>query len=321
MSVLDMISPKRISLILDSGAFSAWTKQIAINLDDYIQFCLSNLFCLDYIVNLDVIPGRFGQKNIPPDERERSAFSGWRNYRYMLSKGIPVDKLIHVFHQGEDFKWLIRMVKEISYIGLSPANDRTTSEKMQWLDECMNYVTDKQGLPLVKFHGFAVTSLRLMLRYPWYSVDSTSWVMHSRMGSVLVPRYRNGKWIYNEDSWKVSVSTRSPNRKDVGKHIDSFEFVQKKLILKYFQEKGYVLGRSEFFISEKGYKLKKNERWNGKVYLDGRREVEVVIESGLSNDYRKRDDLNIIYFLDLEKTMPSWPWSFKAKNKYRSFGI
>jgi len=87
----------------------------------------------------------------------------------------------------------------------------------------------------------------------------------------------------------------------------------KEEILKYFDHKGYVLGQSEFkTVEAKEYELAENEKWNGKEQ-NGAREVEVIIEPGLSNDYKIRDELNIIYFLDLEKALPEFPWPFKIK--------
>jgi hypothetical protein len=307
---------KPINLILDSGAFSAWMKQSEINLDEYIQFCLENLDVISYVVNLDVIPGKFGQKNLPPEEIERSASKGYENYLYMINHGIPKEKLIHVFHQGESFKWLKKMIREIPYIGLSPANDRTTPEKMMWLDNCMPIVTDSSGLPIVKFHGFAVTSLRLMLRYPWYSVDSTSWVMTGRMGSVLVPKFRQGRYDYMIDPFKVAVSDRSPNNKEAGKHFRTFAPVEQEIIQQYLAHKGYRIGYSEFRLETKSYKPADGERWFGPARADGLREVELVVEPGLANDYMQRDELNIVYFLDLEAALPGWPWAFKLKTDH-----
>jgi hypothetical protein len=48
--------------------------------------------------------------------------------------------------------------------------------------------------------------------------------------------------------------------------------------------------------------------------------VETIIVPGLSNDYKQRDELNIIYFLDLEKSLPEWPWPFKLV-KAKGFGM
>lgn len=310
-----------ISLILDSGAFSAWTRKSQIDIDEYIRFCKDNLSYIDYIVNLDVIPGSPGQKNLPAFEIERSASKGYENYLYLIKSGLPKEKIIHVFHQGEKFKWLKKMVAEMEYIGLSPANDRTTSEKIVWLDLCMRHVLDKQGMPIVKFHGFAVTSLVLLVRYPWYSVDSTSWCMTSRLGAVYVPRRKDNKWCYRDEVLIVSVSSRSPNKQIEGKHIDFFPPEIKKEIFSYFEEKGYCLGKSNFRRESKNYKLKKNERWFGKE-VEGFREVEEIEEQGLCNNYKERDNLNIDFFLDFEKNQEMWPWSFKKLfNRNNSLGL
>lgn len=268
---------------MDSGAFSAWNKGVQIDLDEYIKFCMSNLEHISYVVNLDVIPGRPGVKNLSADVREKSAAEGYDNYYRMLEGGVPKEKLIHVFHQGENFKWLEKMVDEIPYIGLSPANDRTTPEKSRWLDECMEFVTDEKGMPIVKFHGFAVTSLKLVWRYPWYSIDSTSWCTTSRNGGIIVPHSRNGKYDYKMDPLKVFVSDENPNKQVEGKHFLTMSTNQQKPVLEYLDLKGYSIKQVE-------------------------------------TDYKMRDEVNIIYYLDLEKALPKWPRKFEKKVN-KGFGL
>jgi hypothetical protein len=310
---------KKVELMLDSGAFSAWSQKTTIDIDAYLKFALAHIDLIDYVVNLDVIPGWPGKK-LTPKDREESAQKGWANYVYLKKKGIPKEKLIHVFHQGEDFKWLRRMIaRDLGYIGVSPANDKTTAQKMQWLDECMNHVTDRKGFPIIKFHGFAVTSLRLMLRYPWYSVDSTSWVMTSRMGSILVPVRKNGKYIYDIDPHKVIVSAKSPKADIKGKHINSYPRSVRSVILDYVSEHGYSLGKSKFIKRSFDAELRSNERWAEKKKDSGKRLVEVVEEIGLCNTYQLRDEMNIIYFNDLEKNLVPWPnkpFKLRARSSY-----
>jgi len=146
------------------------------------------------------------------------------------------------------------------------------------------------------------------------SVDSTSWVLTSRFGAVYVPRFRGGKYIYNENSWKVTVSNRSPAMKVEGQHITTFTEMERSQILEYFSLKGYKLGKSEIRKESSNYKLEEGERWFDKEDEGETRLVEVVVESGLCNDYKQRDEMNIIYFLDLEKNIPEWPWPFKLKS-------
>lgn len=291
------------SLFLDSGAFTAWTRGQSINLDQYISFCLENLDKFDVITNLDVIPGE-PFKPVTEEQIEESARKGWENYMRMVSAGIPKDKLIHVFHQGESFKWLERMVKEgIPYIGLSPANDKTTRQKMAWLDRCMDYVTDDDGFPVVKFHGFGVTSLTLMARYPWYSVDSTSWNVYARYGIILVPQRRGTAWVYDENAESIFVSSRSPYKKLKGKHIESLSPRQRDVVLQYITEKGYRMGKSRFEIVPETHELRENEQWAGKAE-NGKRMVEIIEEPGLTNSLVDRAMINMEFFQDFEKSLP-----------------
>jgi hypothetical protein len=112
----------------------------------------------------------------------------------------------------------------------------------------------------------------------------------------------------------IALSSRSSAKNEQGKHIDSLPTMIKEKITDYFDAKGYRIGKSEFkTVSSKKYKLEENEKWLGKELPDGTREVEMAIEDGLCNNYKLRDEVNIIYFLDLEKSMPEWPWPFKAK--------
>lgn len=294
----------KVNLFLDSGAFSAFTQGIEINIQDYIAFIKEHKQYLEVYANLDVIGDAEGTL---------------KNQRIMEKAGL---KPLPCFHAGEDFKYLKYYVDNYPYIAIGGvAQLRDKKQLISFMDKCFSeYICGQDGIPKVKVHGFAVTSLDLMLRYPWYSVDSTSWVVTGRMGGVYVPKYRGGKYIYDENSWKVSVSTQSPNKSEAGEHIETFSAAERQVILSYFKYKGYQLGRSEFKTEDADYELKENERWYGKAN-SGKREVEVIIEPGLANDYMLRDELNIIYYLDLEKSMPKWPWVFKLHATKKGFGL
>ena len=290
--------------MVDSGAFSAWTKNDEVDIDEYTNFCMERIDDIEYVVNLDVIPGKFGQKKIPKEEIERSAGLGWKNMKKMLKEGIPKEKLIHVFHQNEDMSWLIAMVNELEYIGLSPANDRTTQEKTWWLDECMSYVTNSKGKPILKLHGFAVTSIKLLKRYPWYSCDSATWVLNSGYGKILVPFREGRKWVWDKKR-EIIVSHQS-EKAGVDYHAKNFHSCSGELrdtILAYIESEGFVLGASEIRWEEANYELKENERWFGEDNKKGKRQVETMKSDGICNNYRMRLELNARYFEELERTI------------------
>jgi hypothetical protein len=319
---------KKINLFLDSGAYSAWSKGVTIDIDEYISFIKKNIKYITVYANLDVIGD--------PE-------ATYRNQKYMESKGL---RPLPVFHSTlEPYSWLKKYIdEEYEYIGLGGMAGGSISKKdiVPILDEVFEkYICDKDGMPKVKVHGFGMTSLELLLKYPWYSVDSTSWVMTGRFGSVMVPRFRNGKYVYDEQPWKVTVSLKSPDIKEQDKHILTYTEMERKVIMEYFKKKGYVLGKSEYRSVDRDYKLKEGERWFGKEEADSQRSiygtdnregyvrdgwsddrlVETIIEPGICNDYKLRDELNIAYYLDLQESLPKWQWSFKKESLQKKFGL
>jgi hypothetical protein len=301
----------KVNLFLDSGAFSAWTMGVPINIQSYIAFIKKHKDLIKVYANLDVIGLGGKQPN------EKTAEKTWENQLTMEESNLHP---LPCFHFGEPMEYLDRYVKYYDYIALGVAGNKG-SKLIPWMNDCFsNHICDKDGMPKVKVHGFAVTSLKLMLRYPWYSVDSTSWVIISRMGAIMMPRFRKGEWIYDEQSWKVIVSNRNPSMADKDKHIDTMVRAQRKAALDYIEHKGFVLGRSIFRKVSTSHELQKNERWaEPKPKTSKERLLEVVIEPGLSNDYKQRDQMNIIYYTDLEKSMPEWPWAFKSEANYGFF--
>lgn len=290
----NMNKNNQVNIFLDSGAFSAYTQGAEIDLDEYIQFIKDNRKSVEVYANLDVIG---------------DARATWKNQKRMERAGLMP---IPCFHFGEDWLWLERYVNNYDYIALGGiAVKKNYGVLTRWLDECFNRICDAQGVPRVKVHGFGITSLRLLFRYPWYSVDSTSWVVTSRMGLVLVPRRRsNGELDYSTEPMKVSVSNRSPSKKESGKHIETMSPRVKKGVMAYIEEKGFTLGHSTFEWKPEDHELQEGEKWSGKAER-GQRLVETIVELGLSNDYRFRDQLNVMYFLDLEKSIPEYPQKFK----------
>lgn len=293
---------KQVELFIDSGAFSAFTQGVTINIKEYIDFIKQYKNIIEVYANLDVIGDPEGTL---------------KNQKIMEKAGLNP---LPCFHYGEPIKFLRYYLDGYDYIALGGMVPISTKDLCSWLDNLFsNYICrPDDGLPKAKVHGFGMTSLNLMLRYPWYSVDSTSWVVTGRMGAIYVPK----PWAKSLDEvWKVSLSNRSPNQAEAGKHLSTFPPTQQQYVLDYIKSKGYKLGKSEFKTEDDDYKLKDSERWAGKAKA-GKREVEMIIESGVCNDYRKRDEINIIYFLDLEKALPKWPWSFKLTGEGREgFGI
>jgi hypothetical protein len=201
-----MKPPEPIRLFLDSGAFSAWRKRHIIDVRAYIKFVREAEPWITTYANLDVIPGRSDRVRTTADA-ETSAAQSYRNLQIMKDAGL---KPLPVFHHGESFKWLERMLADgEGYIGVSTAKNLLHDVQRRWLGEFFREVTDQRGRPLIRVHGFGSAHVRLLRRYPFYSVDSAGWLQAGAYGKIYVPPYRDGKPDWLGDPEMTTVSGRA----------------------------------------------------------------------------------------------------------------
>ena len=85
----------------------------------------------------------------------------------------------------------------------------------------------------MRVHGFGLTTFPLVERYPWFSVDSSSWAAISRNGGVL---------LY-PDARVLHVSIHASTRKEEGKHLDTIPEIQRLEVEKRLMEQGVDLHR------------------------------------------------------------------------------
>lgn len=223
-------------LMLDSGAFSVWNKGKTVDFDSYLKYAVSTQDRWDVIIVLDQIPGSPGHKNVSLEERDRCASISWERYNLMRKAGIPADKLMAVFHQGEHPKWMKRMAETCPLVGISPANDRTPAEKVVWLDDTMDLACDAHGRPHTRYHGLAVTSPSLMLNYPWDSVDSATWAILPGNGGMMLPYYRSPK-TYDFTRYHVVHTGKRANKPD---HINTMSAGIQQQIKMTLYESGFI---------------------------------------------------------------------------------
>jgi hypothetical protein len=266
----------------------------------YIQCLVENAREFDLYTNLDIINN--------PEET-------WKNQLEFESYGL---KPIPVFHFGSDIYWLKMLLeKRYDYIAMGGFIPNPVSVLQPALDDMWsNILTDKKGFPIVKVHGFAVTSARLVMRYPWYSCDSTSWAKIGIYGGICVPRNKNGRRYYGKSPHIVFLSNRSGKRLDVdGKHFDNLTKSEKEMVIQYLDELKIPLGKSSIKKVCENYVLAENEQW----WNEGEQEVEVIEERGAMNQFEYRNRANIFFYLNLQKEAPKWPWPFIQSIK--GFGL
>lgn len=175
-------------IMVDSGAFTAHRKDVIINCDDYISWLNSNESYLECYVQLDQIPGEWGQKRSKEDilSAERAS---WENYTYMVSKLKNPYKLLAVFHMDENFDNLKRLISfkikenKVPYICISGAKDRTPAERREWYHKCFQIIRESDNKN-VKVHCLGCSTISDISLFPFYSSDSTTWALVSGNGAI-----------------------------------------------------------------------------------------------------------------------------------------
>lgn len=272
---------KDYKLVLDSGAHSLYTakfsgaigmkgkfsrthsnyefaqsEEFKSYLEDYIQFLHINKDYYDMYVTLDLI---FEPK------------LSWEVTEYIESQGLNP---IPVFHYGEDFEWLKKMIDRYDYIGIGGlGQDVTKSRFKEWAEKVFGFICGPRKNdepwknPKIKTHGFAVAATELITEYPWYSCDSSTWTTLGRTGSVYIPHpvFSNKHELLGFDYLHVPlIIPATARRAKEAIHIDN----RSKTITKYIEQ----------YLSQFGITI-----------------------NDLKYDYDARDMINMWFYFQLEK--------------------
>lgn len=233
-----------VQLMLDSGAFSAWNQNKTIDLKEYIKYVKANRKYLFSHVNLDVLP--FGAEVRRTHEAiEQCASNSYRNLQVMKDAGLTP---LPVFHHGESYRWLDKMLEDgETYIGLATRKEIWASQlRVDFLDACWKRITDAKGRPLVRTHGFGITNPGLLFRYPWHTVDSTTWTMTPGYGMIIVPRLVGKKFDWTRPGVRVVISGRQHSK------VTSQKRQYEGLV--YGDQKNYQYAIDKFLQEEVGVK-------------------------------------------------------------------
>jgi len=202
---------KGLWVMLDSGAFSWWNKNVGTSTDvkdvigtdwsrsikfetykrEYIEWLKEFVDNVDVYVTLDVI-----------FDPERT----WEIWKEMRQEGLNP---MPVVHYGTDYRLLEKYLEEgVEYLG---TGGLVGGRKVisQWMDGVFrNFVTVDGGEPHPKVHIFGAVTPDVFRRYPLYSADSTGWKKYCAYGFVPVPLLGKGGEFTFESLFVVKVTRR-----------------------------------------------------------------------------------------------------------------
>lgn len=221
-------------IFLDSGAFSAFTLGATLSVEDYCNYIHRNQDILrveDGVVMASVLDG-IGDP-----------LQTWRNQQEMQMRGV---RPLPCFHAGEDTQYLEHYVSNYEYITLGGMVGSSTKALIKWLDRMWDeHLTDGSGRARCKVHGFGITSIPIMERYPWHSCDSSSWVQATAFGSIVTPPWG-----------PMNVSEKSPSRHDWGQHISNLSQPEQDAVYEHLENTGFTYERlSTVYQSRAAYNV------------------------------------------------------------------
>ncbi|WP_221568926.1 hypothetical protein [Alkalihalobacillus sp. TS-13] len=177
-------------IMLDSGAFSAYTRGNNLSPLDYMHYIQENQHYIDHYISLDVI----GDSELT-----------FLYYEIIRSKGYHP---LPVFHYGDNVNVLKRYVEMGSaYIALGgTVPERDKRKVAQWV------IRLQTKYPDVRFHLLGTSSVKVIETTNVYSCDSSTWILQAANGK---PRQIKGR------SRQAKIERAIYNIRAILQHIDS----------------------------------------------------------------------------------------------------
>lgn len=222
-----------VKIFLDSGAFSAFTLGTEVDMDHYCDFIHQNDDIIlrthdgiKMIAPLDVIGGPGGEFY----PKAKTAEMSWHNQEEMERQGCEP---LPCFHYGEPWEYLDYYVSKYKYIALGGLIRSDLYSLESWFKQVFERTCNADGTPKIRFHAFSLTALQLMLKYPWESVDSSTWVQWAANGLVLMPT--SGR--------QLNVSAQSSAVKMHMQHYDNLPDIMREPIWREINNDGEDIDR------------------------------------------------------------------------------
>lgn len=175
------------NLFVDSGAFSVHKSGAHVDVDKYIEYLNTYEEFITLYIQLDHIPGVWGQPRTTEMTIE-SCDKSWENFEYMYARLKNPKKLCPVYHMGEPMYALERIIDsdyEFNCLCISCSKDIQSNQHFDWYEKCIEKIRKKR--PDIKIHLLGVGKPKLNEHLNMTSMDATNWIMTGVNGSIMTP--------------------------------------------------------------------------------------------------------------------------------------
>lgn len=176
------------SILGDSGAFSVWTLGETVDLGEYTDWCLHyQELRPDFLaITLDVIPGKPDGSAPTKRDRTKAMNQGVANSDQLRESGVRIMEVFHWHEPMEQLELLLDRRRPGEVVGIGGlAGGGSIVAKRRFCDSVFAVVKEHVGgwEKLPPIHGLGISpDSPLAARYPWWSVDSSSWAAPAKFG-------------------------------------------------------------------------------------------------------------------------------------------
>ena len=210
--ILERIKNKKWKMfLLDSGAFTFMNSfkgkiNWEVYINSYIDFI--NKYDIQYFfeLDIDVIVGYENVKKIRKYIEQRTG-----------------KKCIPVWHKSRGLDEFITMCKEYSYVSIGGiVIGEITRKEYKYFPKLIKIAHDNN----CKIHGLGFTNTKLLHKYPFDTVDSTSWLSGGRFGQLHL---FNGSYIESKTNKEKRAKTKEVDKHNLNEWIKFQKYADKHL--------------------------------------------------------------------------------------------
>lgn len=188
-----------MKILIDSGAFTFFKDTKFQNksvewwetyLKNYTEFIKAHRDYIFACVELDI------DSLVGSEQVEK-----WREkYFYPLEEeGINI---IYLYHLDKDMNYFTELCKKHSYVGFSYIEIKRELQEQELVDETIDKLFNIAKKYNTAIHGFAITGNKMLLKHPFLSADSTTYLTGAQFGTITY--FENGTLKHlDKDVWKT----------------------------------------------------------------------------------------------------------------------
>jgi len=212
-------------IMLDSGGFSVRASGGSISVTDYRKFLATMQGAFNHCLNLDTKSVEETLRNQGYLEQLQSIrrplpvyhYSDWRSREH---QGL----LQHYIDHGHEF------------IGIGGVAGVTMSKdiRKKYFDFCFHTVGKE-----AKLHGLGMTSMVLMMHYPFYSVDSKTWLVSGLYGDYITTKNARYKRTAKKKGSLSHHGIMLSGPEKMKRAVDAFVSLERQLTASW-AKRGYI---------------------------------------------------------------------------------